>query len=310
MQGGCKVNPFKSAVGLIFAIALVFLVSTLLGSNVVISTYNLIWDEATPLARRQVLRFNGAGVAAADSGGQTVVTIPGGGGVSAGNFASVPACTTSSFVYSVSTSPLVGYCDGASGLTWRAFGVALPSLPVAASLTEFNGAVWSQTNGSVLGTLPGVAGQTYGLGGASGASPPVTVTAHCFARSTNPGDLACGVFLRNSANSRLISANITGTSSTGFLQTLTWVDFGGGVNAVVNNIATQTTPTMIALRLDVDAGGTITSSISYDGNNFIVYGGTTTVATYLSAIDQAGMFAYNSTAGTLPVTFYSLEITH
>jgi hypothetical protein len=37
-------------------------------------------DEGTPLTARQSLNFVGAGVTAADSGGKTVVTIPGGGG--------------------------------------------------------------------------------------------------------------------------------------------------------------------------------------------------------------------------------------
>lgn len=39
-----------------------------------------IEDEATPLAQRSNLNFTGAGVTAADSGGKTVVTIPGGSG--------------------------------------------------------------------------------------------------------------------------------------------------------------------------------------------------------------------------------------
>ncbi len=43
------------------------------------SAYATVSDEGTPLTQRTTLRFNGAGVTAADSGGETVVTIPGGG---------------------------------------------------------------------------------------------------------------------------------------------------------------------------------------------------------------------------------------
>lgn len=39
-----------------------------------------IEDEGTPLTQQTSLNFVGAGVTAADSGGKTVVTIPGGGG--------------------------------------------------------------------------------------------------------------------------------------------------------------------------------------------------------------------------------------
>jgi len=42
--------------------------------------YNQINDEATPLTQRTTISFAGAGVSATDSGGITVVTIPGGAG--------------------------------------------------------------------------------------------------------------------------------------------------------------------------------------------------------------------------------------
>lgn len=42
--------------------------------------YSAIEDEGTPLTARSTINFAGAGVTAADSGGKTVVTIPGGGG--------------------------------------------------------------------------------------------------------------------------------------------------------------------------------------------------------------------------------------
>lgn len=41
--------------------------------------YSLVEDEGTPLTARTTMNFVGAGVTAADSGGKTVVTIPGGG---------------------------------------------------------------------------------------------------------------------------------------------------------------------------------------------------------------------------------------
>lgn len=42
--------------------------------------YSVVEDEGAPLTQRSALDFVGAGVTAADSGGKTVVTIPGGGG--------------------------------------------------------------------------------------------------------------------------------------------------------------------------------------------------------------------------------------
>lgn len=42
--------------------------------------YDTVEDEGTPLTQRSTMNFVGAGVTAADAGGKTVVTIPGGGG--------------------------------------------------------------------------------------------------------------------------------------------------------------------------------------------------------------------------------------
>jgi hypothetical protein len=45
--------------------------------NVTAQAYDTIKDESTALTQRSILKFTGAGVTAADSGGETVVTIPG-----------------------------------------------------------------------------------------------------------------------------------------------------------------------------------------------------------------------------------------
>jgi hypothetical protein len=45
--------------------------------NVTAQAYDTIKDESTALTQRSTLKFTGAGVTAADSGGETVVTIPG-----------------------------------------------------------------------------------------------------------------------------------------------------------------------------------------------------------------------------------------
>lgn len=44
------------------------------------SAYSTVEDEGTPLTQRTAMNFVGAGVTAADAGGKTVITIPGGGG--------------------------------------------------------------------------------------------------------------------------------------------------------------------------------------------------------------------------------------
>lgn len=41
---------------------------------------HIIEDEGVPLPQRSVLNFTGSGVTVSDSGGKTVVNIPGGGG--------------------------------------------------------------------------------------------------------------------------------------------------------------------------------------------------------------------------------------
>jgi hypothetical protein len=45
--------------------------------NVTNQSYRTVKDESTALTQRNVLKFTGSGVTAADSGGETVVTIPG-----------------------------------------------------------------------------------------------------------------------------------------------------------------------------------------------------------------------------------------
>ena len=45
--------------------------------NITTSGYKTVKDESTALTQRSVLKFAGSGVSAADTGGETVVTIPG-----------------------------------------------------------------------------------------------------------------------------------------------------------------------------------------------------------------------------------------
>lgn len=45
--------------------------------NITTVAYKRVYDENTPLAQRSVLKFTGSGVSATDTGGETVVTIPG-----------------------------------------------------------------------------------------------------------------------------------------------------------------------------------------------------------------------------------------
>ena len=63
--------------------------------NVTTTGYKTVKDESTALTQRSVLKFAGAGVTAADSGGETVVTIPGAPStVSYGLFAQTANSTT------------------------------------------------------------------------------------------------------------------------------------------------------------------------------------------------------------------------
>jgi len=81
---------------------------------------HVIEDEGTPLAQQSNLNFTGAGVTATDSGGKTLVTIPGGGGGSGGSgftYATIVWGSGPTQVNTGSISPLggVGYILGETG---------------------------------------------------------------------------------------------------------------------------------------------------------------------------------------------------
>jgi hypothetical protein len=92
---------------------------------------HVIEDEATPLTARANLNFTGAGVTATDSGGKTVVTIPGGGSVANATVAIQYVATNGS--------------DGNDGLTWGTAKLTIPaaiaSLPLGADATTPIGTV-------------------------------------------------------------------------------------------------------------------------------------------------------------------------
>ncbi len=104
------------------------------------SSGHVIEEEDTPLAQRANLNFTGAGVTAADSGGKTVVTIPGGGGgtassdsVQAGVLGTGQGKVTRNSSSEVAVAAGSGWVPNASGVLTRATWTAttVTAIPVA-----------------------------------------------------------------------------------------------------------------------------------------------------------------------------------
>jgi len=88
--------------------------------NVTTTGYKTVKDESTALTQRSVLKFAGAGVTAADSGGETVVTIPGAPStVSYGLFAQTGNSTT--ITNTTTESTLIGTGVGSLSIPANAF---------------------------------------------------------------------------------------------------------------------------------------------------------------------------------------------
>jgi len=88
--------------------------------NVTTTGYKTVKDESTALTQRSVLKFAGAGVPAADSGGETVVTIPGAPStVSYGLFAQTANSTN--ITNTTTESTLIGTGVGSLSIPANAF---------------------------------------------------------------------------------------------------------------------------------------------------------------------------------------------
>lgn len=296
------------------ALLLLFVSSILIveASGVAPAAYNLIQDESTPLARRSTLRFAGAGVSAADSGGITIVTIPGGGSqVFAGTFANLPSCTTTQFVYSVLSSPLVGYCNGSSSLTWRARGDSIPSLLSLASLTNFTNdstpTAWSTVNGVVVGSTVSDSGTNLRLAGITPPSEPYTVTV--FAQTyavPGAGNVYAGLYVRNSGNGRIENTYyLSGNGGPGFLQTTRWTNATTFSTALLNR-TTSSVNWMIGLRCLVDSTN-VTCEASTDSGISWSNISTSLRSDFITTIDDVGIvFANINTTVTASSLFYTL----
>lgn len=236
-----------------------------------------------------------------------------GAAVYAGSFASLPACTTTKYVYSVLSSPLVGTCDGASNLSWRAMGFAMPSRLDLSSLTNFTNdstpTAFTMVNGVLVGSTVNDPATNLRLAGVTPPSAPysVTVFSSGFA-TTASGNVYAGVYLRNSLNGRVEPTYLISGAGTGFLQNTRWnspSSFGGSINSWgAPNI---TTP--FGIRVSVAAGGAITSAVSSNGG--LVWTNTTssTVAAFLGAVDDVGLvYANIGTGQTTSVPFFSLTV--
>ena len=90
--------------------------------NVTSTGYKTVKDESTALTQRSVLKFAGSGVSAADSGGETVVTIP---GLPSTNSYGLFAQTANSTTITATTSELTLIDGGVGSLSVPANGFAV-----------------------------------------------------------------------------------------------------------------------------------------------------------------------------------------
>jgi len=159
--------------------------------NVTAQAYDTIKDESTSLTQRSILKFAGSGVTAADSGGETVVTIPG------------PASTTNVGLFSqTANSPTITatttegtLIDGGVG----SLSVPANGFSVGDSFRVEMGGIMSAQNGNTLTirlksgsvnlgdsgplTMPGITNQVFMLNvtftiraiGAAGVASVVTL---------------------------------------------------------------------------------------------------------------------------------------
>lgn len=116
-------------------------------SGIVQAAYTFVEDEGSSLPSRQTLNFVGAGVTATDSGGKTVVNIPGGGGGGGGNVntfgaypADLPGSPSAGDLFWPNNTPHV---FGRIGSAWQAFdagGVPLSTWTNSGTYSVFNAA--------------------------------------------------------------------------------------------------------------------------------------------------------------------------
>lgn len=90
--------------------------------NVTSTGYKTVKDESTALTQRSVLKFAGSGVSAADTGGETVVTIP---GVPSSNAYGLFSQTANSPTITATTSELTLIDGGVGSLSVPANGFAV-----------------------------------------------------------------------------------------------------------------------------------------------------------------------------------------
>lgn len=90
--------------------------------NVTSTGYKTVKDESTALTQRSVLKFAGSGVSAADTGGETVVTIP---GVPSSNAYGLFSQTANSPTITATTSELTLIDGGVGTLTVPANGFSV-----------------------------------------------------------------------------------------------------------------------------------------------------------------------------------------
>ena len=110
--------------------------------NVTSTGYKTVKDESTALTQRSVLKFAGSGVTAADTGGETVVTIP---GVPSTNSYGLFSQTANSPTITATTSELTLIDGGVGTLTVPANGFAVGD----SFRVEMGGLMSAQNNNTI-----------------------------------------------------------------------------------------------------------------------------------------------------------------
>lgn len=233
----------------------------------------------------------------------------GGGGatVSTGAYSSLPSCTTTPYIYSVSNSPLSAYCDGSSNLTFRAFGAAFPG-PVLLNSTFTDTLGSANWGNSASGVMYGNMGASSTYQARLKASPVGDFTAtlyYSMDAQTPGGATQIGLFGVNAAQTKGVLAAFT--AFTGEFKVGAYTCNPINTCSQSGEAVFRTIPNQFLIIRIVKSGIAANVDWSVDGGSqFFRVGGV-----FISSIDDVSFVgptmispAFGGTSGT----FYALDI--
>jgi len=221
--------------------------------------YRVAEDEGTPVVQRPTLNFAGAGVSVADTGGKTVVTIPGGGGgsgnaITYGTYAALPAsAATAGDMYVQTDGP---YTFIWSGAAWVAFlpGFGPVTIPVSGDYTQvnFGGSSVDATFGALDFSAP-AGSASWNVRQLLRAIPAAPYTWRALVSPGPKATQRCGITLKNAAGGGLVMFEILSTSSSSLnfnSSNMTSATVASGVNFAPRGYAVGSSGVWMGIRDD------------------------------------------------------------